>query len=217
MSAFDPLRGFTPNVFNTGQQQNGFGTNNFIGEQGQGSNESEKAATARSFPGLGVPSMYNPLTSTMAAAAAAMQAAAAQMQTQMPGQLSPAAMKAAAAGNGTSATDAFGNFFGTHPSSFYNTSTLLSSLSSAAQNVQNPYSTMNSLASNYGLNGQANQGQVSNSPYSLAQSIGGVSNSLPVSSSASPFSDFRNPFAYFMMKPEERISSMTKLSPPQIV
>lgn len=210
MSAFDPLRGFTPNVFGNGQQQNGFSP---VGFEGQGSNESEKATTARSFPSLGVPPMYNPITNMAAAAAAAMQA----MQTQIPGQLSPAAMKAAS--NGANA-DAFGNFFGTHPGSFYNTSSLLSTLSSAAaaqNHHQNPYSQMNSIASNYALNGQTNGGGAVPTPYSLAQSISNVNNTLPVTTSASPFSDFRNPFAYFMMKPEERITSMAKLSPPQIV
>lgn len=225
MSAFDPLRGFTPNVFNSQQANAAFGGHTFTSNGNEhsvngGSNESEKAATARSFPGLGnvPPSMFNPITNTMAAAAAAMQAAAV-MQTQIPSQLSPAAIKAA--GN-TGANDSFGNFFGTHPNSFYNTSSLLSSLSSAAaaQNHQNPYSQMNSIASNYGLNGvSGNQSPSISTPYSLAQSINNVNQSLPVNGNASPFNDFRsNPFAYFMMKPhEERLQSMAKLSPPQIV
>lgn len=222
ISAFDPLRSFATFQQQQHQQhqqqqnhhhQNGAQHVNGNGFGGFGlpqpdvpmGNDSEKAVTARSFPGLaGMPPMY-PMANV--AANMALAAAASAAVSKMPNQLSPASMKAM---NGGNTGDAFGNFFGT-PTSFYNPSSLLSSLSAAHQNP-NHYGTNH--YGNGSLVTTTSGTSITSSPYTNTNSslVGGNTNAFP---------DFRaNPFAaaYFnMMKPDERSLSMAKLSPSQLV
>jgi len=154
--------------------------------------ESEKAATARSFP-LTVPPLYAPGGHLNAMANAV------KFRSD---PLTPAAIKAN--------NDAFGNLcFGP---SFYSSaaSSLLSSLSAHSHLTH----TQPNHSHQYSVHPSACGGYLPPPAYHLP----------PVTSHSATASQFtadlrNNPFAaaYLMMKPDDRMSSLSKLSPPPIV